>query len=161
MLGNLSAALLSARFYLCRPLPISPLNETQGEDKGMASILIIDDNEDILLVTARLLARRGYTPVTARSGAAGLALAQQTPPDLILCDIWMPEMNGYEVIARLKRDPRLCRIPVAALTAIGDGDKARTLAAGFDAYISKPIMGKTFAEAIEALVPRAQAVHYV
>jgi two-component system cell cycle response regulator len=120
----------------------------------MASILVIDDNEDALLIIAYQLTRHGHTLMTAHDGSTGLAVAQREHPDLILCDIRMPQMSGYEVVDRLKHDPTLRQTPVVALTAVGEVDRAKALAAGFDAYISKPVPAQTLIEHIEAVLVR-------
>ena len=110
-----------------------------------ARILVIEDNSANLELMVYLLEAFGYEALTALDGERGLDLARSENPDLILCDVHLPKLDGYEVAARLKSDPRLCRIPLVAVTALAMvGDRNRVLAAGFDAYIAKPIVPEMF-----------------
>ncbi len=103
-------------------------------------VLYIEDNPDNLLLVQRALEARGYKVVWAANGLTGLELAQLHKPGLILLDINLPDIDGYEVARRLRSDDQFRRIPIIAITANalkGDADKA--LAAGCDVYMSKPI----------------------
>ena len=103
-------------------------------------VLYIEDNPDNLLLVQRALEARGYKVVWAANGLTGLELAQLHKPGLILLDINLPDIDGYEVARRLRSDDQCRRIPIIAITANalkGDADKA--LAAGCDVYMSKPI----------------------
>jgi two-component system, cell cycle response regulator DivK len=103
-------------------------------------ILIAEDHPDSLELMRYLLQSHDYQTLVATDGASALALARALLPDLILCDLQMPVMDGYQVAAALKGDPRLCAIPLLAVTAFSMlGDRERILAAGFDGYFSKPI----------------------
>jgi CheY-like chemotaxis protein len=87
-----------------------------------------------------LLQSFGHTPFFARDGEEGLQVARSERPDLILCDMQLPAMDGHEVCRRLKSDPVLRSIPLVALTAYAMvGDREKMLAEGFDGYLSKPI----------------------
>jgi len=102
-------------------------------------ILIVEDIEDNRQILRDLLGAAGYTIVEAQDGAEGVAKATEHKPDLILMDIEMPVMDGYEATRRIKGDPALKAIPVIAVTSYaltGDEDSAR--AAGCDGYIAKP-----------------------
>lgn len=102
-------------------------------------ILIIEDTEDNRQILRDLLGMAGYTLVEAGDGAEGVAKAAEHRPDLILMDIQMPVMDGYEATRRIKADPALKSIPVVAVTSYAlAGDEAKTRAAGCDAYIAKP-----------------------
>ena len=105
----------------------------------LKKILIVEDvemNRDLLV---QLLEDR-YQVVEAANGEQGLELARREQPDLILLDISLPEMDGYEVARRLRADPVLGRIPLIAVTAHAmAGDRQRTLEQGFDDYLAKPI----------------------
>jgi putative two-component system response regulator len=106
---------------------------------ALADILIVDDNTANLQVLSDMLKEQGYRPRQARSGAAALMAAANEPPDLILLDIMMPEMDGYEVCRRLKSDSALKDIPVIFLSAlIETEDKIRAFSAGAADYVSKP-----------------------
>ncbi|MFO1268200.1 MAG: response regulator [Rubrivivax sp.] len=116
-------------------------------------ILVIEDNPVNLELMQSLLEAWQYDVLTATAGAEGLAVAAAKRPDLVICDIQMPGIDGYEVARRLRADPALGRIPLVAVTAyamVGDHEKA--LAAGFDRHVAKPIDPATFIAAIEPLL---------
>jgi two-component system cell cycle response regulator len=118
-----------------------------------ARILVIEDNAANLELMSYILQAFGYTLKTAESGSAGLAAIQHDPPDLIICDIQLPIMDGYEIARLLKSSPAYRRIPLIAVTALAMvGDKDKVLAAGFDGYISKPINPETFVRQIECFI---------
>ncbi|HEX7718933.1 MAG TPA: response regulator [Woeseiaceae bacterium] len=117
-------------------------------------ILVVEDNAANLELMVYLLNASGYETATAANGRAGLEAAQAHPPELIVCDVQMPEMDGYEFAHRLKSDADLCAIPLVAVTAFAMvGDQEKTLAAGFDAYIAKPIEPEDFVARINVLLP--------
>jgi two-component system cell cycle response regulator len=119
------------------------------------SILIIEDNATNLDLLSFLLRACGYTPVPASTGEEGLMLVRQEPIKLIICDIQLPGIDGYEVARRIKADPPLCHIPLLAVTALAMvGDRDRILSAGFDGYISKPIDPETFVPRIKGFMDR-------
>jgi putative two-component system response regulator len=104
-----------------------------------ADILIVDDNTANLQVLSSMLKEQGYHTREARSGIAALRAAQSQPPDLILLDIMMPEMDGYEVCRLLKADERLADVPVVFLSALaGTEDKVKAFAAQAADYVTKP-----------------------
>ena len=99
----------------------------------------------------RLLRAADHQPFPAEDGEKGLALARRERPDLVVCDIELPGMDGFEVLRRLKADPATRGIPVLAVTAFSMlGSRERALAAGFDGFIGKPVTPKTFVPGIEA-----------
>ena len=103
------------------------------------TILVVEDTEDNRRILRDLLGAAGYTMIGAYDGADGVAKARGHKPDLILMDIQMPVMDGYEATRRIKADPALKAIPVIAVTSYalsGDEEKART--AGCDGYVAKP-----------------------
>ena len=102
-------------------------------------ILVVDDQEDLRGVLRDLLIGSGYTVIEAADGEAGVARAKSDRPDLILMDIQMPVIDGYEATRRIKVDPDLNPIPIVAVSSFamkGDEEKAR--AAGCDHYVTKP-----------------------
>jgi len=102
-------------------------------------ILVVDDQEDLRGVLRDLLIGSGYTVIEAADGETGVAKAKSDRPDLILMDIQMPVMDGYEATRRIKADPALKSIPVIAVTSYAlSGDEEKTRAAGCDGYIAKP-----------------------
>jgi len=119
-----------------------------------ARILIIEDNATNMELMVYLLRAFGYTPLTAADGEAGVQAARRELPDLIICDVHLPKLDGYGVVAALKSDPQIRHIPALAVTALAMvGDRERLLAAGFDGYIGKPIEPDTFVTQIESFLP--------
>ena len=105
-----------------------------------AKILYIEDNPDNRMLVRRVLQAEGYTIIEANDGPSGIQTATEQIPDLILMDINLPDVDGYEITARIKQLPGLAKVPVIALTAnVMRGDREKTLAAGCDGYIQKPI----------------------
>ncbi len=102
-------------------------------------VLVIDDENDILLIIKSALHEEGYDVTTANNGYDGLALAEDASPDLIILDIMMPEMDGFEVLQQLKENEKTAQIPVVILTGMSSKDKIReALNKGIDYYIVKP-----------------------
>ena len=102
-------------------------------------ILVVEDQEDLRGVLRDLFTRSGYIVIEATDGAAGVASAKSDRPDIILMDIQMPVMDGYEATRQIKAHPTLAQIPVIAISSFamkGDEEKAR--AAGCDHYVTKP-----------------------
>lgn len=102
-------------------------------------VLYIDDDHANLDSVSRALSRHGYTVFTASTGMKGLEVAEQHHPDIILLDILLPDMNGFDVCEQLRDTPRLKNIPVIALTASQiDKNRQASLSADFDGYLAKP-----------------------
>lgn len=119
-----------------------------------ARILVIEDNPANLELVTYLLRAFGHTPLAATDGREGMAIARQERPDLVLCDVHVPEMDGYEFARRLRADPRLRKTPLVAVTGLAMvGDRERILAAGFNAYVAKPIVPETFVTDLDPLLP--------
>ena len=120
-----------------------------------ARILIIEDNPTNMELMEYLLTAFGYTPIAAYDGISGVDTARETKPDLIICDVHLPKLDGYGVVEALKRDPATAAIPVLAVTALAMvGDRERLLAAGFNGYIGKPIEPDSFVAELEAFLPK-------
>lgn len=118
-----------------------------------ARILVIEDNPANLELMGYLLRCSGHEVLVATDGRGGLELAQLEGPDLIICDIQMPHMTGFEVALHLKANDRVKHIPLVAITAFAMvGDRERVLAGGFDGYLAKPIDPEAFVEQIEAFL---------
>jgi len=118
-----------------------------------ARILIIEDNAANLELMTYLLKAFGHAPMTAGDGEEGLTIASRERPDLIVCDIQLPGMDGYSVAAKIKADRALRGIPLIAVTAFAMvGDRDKILATGFDGYIPKPITPETFVAQVEAFL---------
>jgi len=107
---------------------------------GGEKILYIEDNFENRILVKRVLEVEGYAVLEAEDGPSGMRLAGEEVPDLILMDINLPEIDGYEVTARLREMAWLAEVPIVALTAnVLKGDREKSLAAGCDGYIQKPI----------------------
>jgi adenylate cyclase len=108
-------------------------------DDGSGSILVVEDNEVYRSTLLKMLGREGHRVATAEDGRRGLELLRSEPFDLVLLDIVMPEMNGYQVLGQIKADPVLRHIPVVVITALDDIDSAvRCIEMGADDYLTKP-----------------------
>lgn len=124
----------------------------------MARILIIEDNPANIELMSFLLSAYGHAPLSAADGPRGVAAARSERPDLIACDVNLPGMDGFSVLAELKGDPALAGVPILAVTALAmTGDREKVLAAGFDGYISKPIEPESFVAELEAFLTTAPA----
>ena len=119
----------------------------------MPKILIVEDNEwsrDMLL---RRLSRRGYQVVCAPDGRRGIAMAQEQSPDLIVMDMSLPEIDGWEAVRCLKADPSTRAIPIVALTAHAmASDRKKAMDAGCDDYHTKPVDFESLLRALEAFL---------
>jgi two-component system cell cycle response regulator len=123
----------------------------------MARMLVIEDNPANLELMAYLLTAFGHTPLLAFDGEQGLAAARREIPDLIVCDMQLPRLDGYAIVRQLKDWPETRAIPVIAVTALAMvGDRDRIIAHGFDGYISKPIIPQTFVAQVENFLDPAQ-----
>jgi CheY-like chemotaxis protein len=121
--------------------------------RSRSRILIIEDNPANLELMAYLLSAFGHTTLSASDGEAGLAKAIAEHPDLIICDVLLPKVDGYEVARRLKMHPVCRTIPTVAVTALAMvGDRDRVLEAGFDGYLNKPIDPEAFVAEIESFL---------
>jgi two-component system, cell cycle response regulator DivK len=121
----------------------------------MPKILYIEDNEDNFYMLSNRLKRRGYELIAATDGESGIALAQSEAPALILMDLSLPVMDGWEATRRLKASPETRHIPVIALSAHSmSGDREKALAAGCDEFDTKPVDLPRLLEKIAALLAR-------
>lgn len=120
------------------------------------NILYIEDNPDNMTLVQRALEARGYKLLKAVNGLSGIAMAEECDVDLILLDVNLPDIDGYEVAQRLRRSdkPKLAYIPIIAITANAlKGDAQKALDAGCDVYMSKPIDIRELWARVEAFVP--------
>jgi two-component system cell cycle response regulator len=122
-----------------------------------ADILVVEDNPASLELMTYLLTAFGHRVRSAPDGEAALEAARRRPPDLIVCDVHLPRLDGYELARRLKDDPALRGVPLVAVTALAMvGDREKLLAAGFDSYLAKPIDPETFVNQLERFLPPAR-----
>jgi len=106
----------------------------------MTTVLIIEDNPDNMLLISDILDFEGFTIIKAETGLDGVAKAEKIKPDFIILDIQLPDIDGYEVLHRIRNSESTQTIPVVAMTSYAmAGDKERLLNAGCDGYVEKPI----------------------
>jgi len=118
----------------------------------MKKILIAEDNPASREFLLELLGAQGYQVTAAEDGESAVKKAKEEPPDLLLLDIQMPGIDGYEVLRRLRADPRTASLRIVACTAYAMfGDEEKALAAGFNGYITKPIRAAALRAQIEKL----------
>lgn len=119
----------------------------------MPKILVIEDNEWSRDMLGRRLSRRGYQVILAADGKRGIAAARAQQPDLIVMDLSLPEIDGWEATRRLKADATTAPIPIVALTAHAmASDRERALGAGCDDYYTKPVDFERLVSALETLI---------
>lgn len=119
----------------------------------MAQILLVDDDLNLLQMVRLMLQRLGHQVVTSRNGEEGLRLAAEMQPDLAIIDIMMPGLSGYDVVNRLRVDPKTAHVPIIILTARSQPmDKHKALRAGANAFISKPVTAQELADRVEAVL---------
>src|SRR5262249_10531758 len=117
-------------------------------------VLVVDDHEDNRRILRDLLGSVGYEVLEATTGDDGVAMAKARRPDLILMDIQLPGIDGYEATRRIKTDDALRRIPLIVVTSYAlSGDDAKALAAGADAYVAKPSSPRAMLAKIREYLP--------
>ena len=121
------------------------------EIEGLAKVLVVDDDESSLEISQRILSRRGYAVITATSGAAGIELAQEQNPDIIVLDVIMPEMDGWQVLETLKSQPETEDIPIIMQSMLSERELG--LSMGADEYLTKPVDRADLPNAVQKLLP--------
>jgi len=122
----------------------------------MKKILVIEDEPEMRRNIATLLRFNEYEPIAAENGRLGVEITRREMPDLILCDVMMPEMDGYDVLRSLQADSKLALIPFIFLTAKGEKDDLRSgMNLGADDYLTKPVGSDDLVRAIEARLQRS------
>jgi two-component system cell cycle response regulator DivK len=117
-------------------------------------ILVVEDTEDNRLIIGDLLANAGYEMIAAVDGLAGVAAAEREQPDLILMDIQLPGIDGYEATRRIRAIPALAKVPIIAVTSYAlSGDEAKTREAGCDGYVAKPFSPRQLLAKVRELLP--------
>ena len=148
-------ALVRAEWRARAQAPVAP-RERVGDRRIFA--MVVDDSITVRRVTQRLLERNGMRVLTARDGMDAVALLQDNVPDVILLDIEMPRMDGYEVAAHVRNDPRLKDVPIIMVTSrVGEKHRARAIELGVDDYLGKPYQEAQLLDAIAPLVERRRA----
>ncbi|MBA2962225.1 MULTISPECIES: response regulator [Ramlibacter] len=121
----------------------------------MAAVLLIEDDPHQRAFAALVLAQAGHTVREATDGQQGLQLAREQAPELIVCDVVMPGMNGYQLVAAVRKEPTICTTPVILLTSLAERAQVRVgMNAGADDYLPKPFRPSELVEAAEALLRR-------
>jgi chemosensory pili system protein ChpA (sensor histidine kinase/response regulator) len=142
--------------WRARTEPVMPREKT--DTRSVA--LVVDDSITVRRVTQRLLERNGMRVLTARDGVDAMEMLQEHTPDIILLDIEMPRMDGYEVATQVRADPRLSGIPIIMITSrVGEKHRARAIEIGVDDYLGKPYQEAQLLEAIEPLIARRREAH--
>jgi two-component system, cell cycle response regulator DivK len=117
-------------------------------------ILVIEDTEDNRQIVRDLLESAGYELIEALDGLEGVAAAERENPDLILMDIQLPGIDGYEATRRIRAIPALAKVPIIAVTSYAlSGDEAKTRAAGCDGYVAKPFSPRQLLAKIREFLP--------
>lgn len=125
----------------------------------MTKILYVEDNDDNIYMITRRLGRYGYEVIVAKDGEEGIAMVHSETPSLILMDLDLPVVDGWEATRRLKASDETRHIPIIAVSAYAmDSDRERALAAGCDDYFSKPVDLKGLLERIESLLPDGEVL---
>ena len=121
-------------------------------------ILYVEDNEDNIYVVKNRLGRAGFTVLVATDGEQGVSMAAAERPDLILMDLRLPVLDGWEATRRIKAQPETRDIPIIALTAHAmTGDREKALEAGCDDFDTKPVEMPRLLEKVRALLPKKEA----
>jgi CheY-like chemotaxis protein len=120
----------------------------------VATILVVEDTPANRALATKLLTAAGHQVLTADTASAGILLARERSPDLVLMDLGLPDMDGSQALAAIRADPGTAGLRVVAFTAHAMmGDRERALAGGFDGYLSKPIEFATFAGTVAGFLP--------
>jgi len=122
--------------------------------KYMATILIAEDYDDNRELLRILLNAAGYDVHEAKNGAECVKIARGNPPDLVMVDLSMPELDGWGVFRELKSDPATAAIPCVAVTAHTESDRDRVLKSGFDAFVSKPFRTDELLSTVRRLIQK-------
>jgi CheY-like chemotaxis protein len=130
----------------------------KSTEPGAASILVIEDDPLQRLAVVGILQRAGYRVLWAIDGEQGLEMARQSRPDLIVCDVVMPGMNGYQLVTTLRQEAGLAEVPVIMLTSLVERAQVRVgMNSGADDYLAKPINAAELRDAVTALLVRRKA----
>lgn len=119
----------------------------------MAKVLVVDDEPNIVLSLEFLMQQAGFEVETAEDGATALAKVEAAPPDLILLDISLPGISGFDVLEQLRQEPLYAKLPIIMLTAHGrEVEKEKGLALGADDYVTKPFSTQALVEKVQVLL---------
>ncbi|MEM6353668.1 MAG: response regulator, partial [Cyanobacteria bacterium P01_D01_bin.14] len=145
--------------YRCLSNAPSPLPDVTTLINIMVKILVIEDDTEIRSNLIDLLDLEGYEVIGADNGINGILGVLEHHPDLVLCDVMMPEVDGYDVLRALRQEPETCLIPFIFLTALADkGDIRQGMTEGADDYVTKPFTRREIVEAVEARLQKRTAI---
>jgi DNA-binding response OmpR family regulator len=117
----------------------------------LPQILVVDDDQDTVAILAHHLEREGFVPITANSGAQCLKMVHENEVDVILLDLMMPDMDGFQVVKALRDDPQTAEIPVIMITARDDMDaRAEGMRLGVSDFLAKPVFRRQLASRVRA-----------
>jgi len=154
---DLLATLRERQASLHARSPLEPQALVEAEKERPLLVMVVDDSVTVRKVTGRLLERHGMDCMTAKDGADALAQLQERRPDVMLLDIEMPRMDGFEVASRVRHDERLKDLPIIMITSrTGEKHRERALSLGVDEYLGKPYQETHLLEAIQRLVKEAE-----
>ncbi len=124
----------------------------------MKTILIVEDNEKNMKLVRDILRHNGHATIEAVTGTDGVRLALEAPPDLVLMDIQLPDIDGIEALRRMREAPALDAVPVVAVSAsVMPDDHQKILRSGFDAFVTKPINLKQFLDTVKRFLESGRA----
>jgi CheY-like chemotaxis protein len=136
--------------------PVAPPAEPTAPPTVTLRVLVAEDNPVNQKLTIRLLEKRGHTVYLAEDGAEAIALFEKHHPDVVLMDVMMPNVNGLDATAAIRRMPDGATVPIIAITANAmEGDRETCLAAGMTAYLPKPVRPAALYEFLATVAPRA------
>jgi Response regulator containing a CheY-like receiver domain and an HTH DNA-binding domain len=144
---------------LLRRFPIGTDFKMKDRNGDQKRLMLVDDDPNLVLLVRDYLEFRGYDVVTAENGVMALEILEDELPDLIICDIMMPEMDGYTLVKKVREDSRTVGIPVLFLSAKGQTtDKVKGLNTGADVYIVKPFEPEELVAQVESSLRQASRV---
>jgi chemosensory pili system protein ChpA (sensor histidine kinase/response regulator) len=139
-------------------LLVEKVEQTSGPKRSTPLVLVVDDSVTVRKVTTRLLERHGMDVITAKDGVDAMAQLHETKPDVMLLDIEMPRMDGFEVATQVRHDERLKDLAIIMITSRGgEKHKNRAFEIGVNQYMGKPFQEKQLLETIESLMPPEMA----
>jgi len=145
---------LSRQWESIRPVRSTHSSSTVDGCAMVRRVLVVDDQEDNRRILRDLLTSASYVTLEAETGEAGVALTELQHPDLVLMDIQLPGLDGYEATRRIKAHPALRRIPVIAVTSYAlSGEETKAFEAGCDGYIAKPFSPRALLATVREYLP--------
>ncbi|MFA4837257.1 MAG: response regulator [Dehalococcoidia bacterium] len=121
-------------------------------------ILITEDDPSFIRAISHILTKEGYEVLNATNGLVGLMMAQKEKPDLLVLDVMLPGLDGFEVCNRLRADPKTARLPILMLSAKGqDADKSTGMKVGADMYLTKPVDRAVLLSTIESMLAKVES----